>query len=268
MFESCWQLNACKAYAVMEYIVTQIFQLRGHINTFQRRTAHESKITYIRNAVCHCYALDACAVIKSIIADTRHAIGDNYFLYIRPSDPGRGLAAGFHLAAAAYRKSTLSVQYPCDVVTDTAAVCDKLVCYNNVHNVLEQIKNEGGHIYLLSNAQRLFTQKELNDTNLTKYFDDIFISSDKGVKKPDSSFINELLEKHSLIKSETVMIGNEIKSDIGSAVAAGIDGIYLNTYSHTQQELDSELSAINFDKSNITLTIIDNGENCVDMLEI
>ena len=64
------------------------------------------------------------------------------------------------------------------------------------------------------------------------------------------------------------MIGNEIKSDIGSAVAAGIDGIYLNTYSHTQQELDSELSAINFDKSNITLTIIDNGENCVDMLEI
>lgn len=145
---------------------------------------------------------------------------------------------------------------------------DKLVCYNNVHNVLEQIKNEGGHVYLLSNAQRLFTQKELDDTNLTKYFDDIFISSDKGVKKPDSTFINELLEKHSLIKSETVMIGNEIKSDIGSAVAAGIDGIYLNTYSHTQQELDSELSAINFDKSNITLTIIDNGENCVDMLEI
>lgn len=143
---------------------------------------------------------------------------------------------------------------------------DKLICYKNVHRVLATIKDKGSRIYLLSNAQRLFTEKELKDTGLTGYFDDIFISSDMGVKKPDASFINSLMAKHSLVKSETVMVGNEISSDIGSAIAAGIDGIYLNTYCHTPQELDAELADCGFDRSGIDLTIIDDGDDCIKSL--
>ena len=143
---------------------------------------------------------------------------------------------------------------------------DKLICYKNVHEVLDSIKEDGGRIYLLSNAQRLFTEKELDDTGLTGFFDDIFISSDMGVKKPDASFINSLMAKHGLIKSETVMVGNEISADIGSAIAAGIDGIYLNTYCHTPQELDADLAACGYDSSGIELTIIDDGDDCFKSL--
>lgn len=139
---------------------------------------------------------------------------------------------------------------------------EKLVCYKNVHKVLSEIKSQGGHIYLLSNAQRLFTEKELADTELTSYFDDIFISSDMGIKKPDASFINSLIKKHGLVKSETVMVGNEIIADIGSAVAAGVDGIYLNTYCHTPEELDADLTACGYGDSDIELTIIDDGDDC------
>ena len=138
----------------------------------------------------------------------------------------------------------------------------KLVCYKNVHKVLSEIKSAGSHIYLLSNAQRLFTEKELDDTGLTEYFDDIFISSDMGIKKPDAAFINSLMKKHGLVKSETVMVGNEIKADIGSAIAADVDGIYLNTYHHTPEELDADLAACGYGDSNIELTIIDDGDDC------
>ena len=139
---------------------------------------------------------------------------------------------------------------------------EKFACYKNVHKVLSEIKSQGCHIYLLSNAQRLFTEKELDDAGLTEYFDDIFISSDMGIKKPDASFIDSLMKKHRLEKSETVMVGNEIIADIGSAIAAGIDGIYLNTYHHTQKELDTDLAACGYDNSTIELTIIDDGDDC------
>lgn len=139
---------------------------------------------------------------------------------------------------------------------------DKFVCYKNVPEVLSKIKSEGVHVYLLSNAQRLFTEKELDDAGLTEYFDDIFISSDMGIKKPDAAFINSLMKKHGLIKSETVMVGNEIKADIGSAIAAGVDGIYLNTYHHTPEELDADLADCGYGDSNINLTIIDDGDDC------
>lgn len=139
---------------------------------------------------------------------------------------------------------------------------EKFACYKNIHKVLSEIKSQGCHIYLLSNAQRLFTEKELDDAGLTEYFDDIFISSDMGIKKPDASFIDSLMKKHGLEKSETVMVGNEIIADIGSAIAAGVDGIYLNTYHHTPEELDADLTACGYGDSDINLTIIDDGDDC------
>ena len=64
---------------------------------------------------------------------------------------------------------------------------DKLVRYDGVAELLNRIKADGGKIYLLSNAQRLFTEKELEDTDLVKYFDDIFISSDFSGRNPFNS---------------------------------------------------------------------------------
>lgn len=137
---------------------------------------------------------------------------------------------------------------------------DKFICYEGVHTNLQAIKDAGGKVYLLSNAQRLFTEKELLDADLEQYFDDIFISSDMGVKKPDGKFINTLIEKNGLDKSKTVMVGNEVMADVGSAVAAGVDAIYLNAYSHPKEEVDRDLEKCGATKSDINLTIINKGE--------
>ena len=145
-----------------------------------------------------------------------------------------------------------------------AAAREKLKLYPGVLEVFAEIRSKGGKIFLLSNAQRLFTEKELELTGLSDAFENIFISSDMGIKKPDSNFIQSLMEKHSLMPSESVMIGNEVFADMGSAVAAGINGIYLNTYNHKYSEIKKHLKKCGAFDSGITVTIIDDGDNCIE----
>ncbi|MBO5031359.1 MAG: HAD family hydrolase [Lachnospiraceae bacterium] len=95
---------------------------------------------------------------------------------------------------------------------------------------LEGLKKAGKKIYLLSNAQRSFTWQELEMTGLVPYFDGILISSDENCMKPDPEFYNICCERYRLDKEQSVMIGNELKSDMAGAKAAGIDGFYINRY--------------------------------------
>ena len=61
------------------------------------------------------------------------------------------------------------------------------------------------------------------------YFDDIFISSDFGIKKPDPGFFNQLIEKHRIAKDTAVMIGNDGRCDILGARSAGIASVYIHS---------------------------------------
>lgn len=49
--------------------------------------------------------------------------------------------------------------------------------------MLEALKKKGKKIYLLSNAQRIFTEYEMHTLGIAKYFDDIFISFNLWGKK-------------------------------------------------------------------------------------
>ena len=95
--------------------------------------------------------------------------------------------------------------------------------------LLEALKKSGKKVYLLSNAQRIFTEYEMNYLDITKYFDDIFISSDYGTKKPDIRFFEQLIEKYHLDVKKTLMIGNDVRCDINGAKEAGLDTFYIHS---------------------------------------
>lgn len=113
--------------------------------------------------------------------------------------------------------------------------------YDGVVDLLETLKEKGKKIYLLSNAQREFTENELNMFGLIPYFDGIIISSDLQCSKPDKSFYNALIEKYSLEKSETIMIGNDWLSDIQGAKKAGLKSLYI--HQSISPEISGELVA-------------------------
>ena len=82
---------------------------------------------------------------------------------------------------------------------------------------------------LLSNAQRVFTAPELEKLGILSYFDTVFISSDKGVKKPNPAFFNAMLTECGLDAKECLMVGNDETCDIGGAHKVGMDGFYIHT---------------------------------------
>ena len=113
----------------------------------------------------------------------------------------------------------------------------RIGAYKNTISTLKALKDRGCNVYLLSNAQGIFTRPEIELTGVAKYLDDIFISSDHERMKPDPVFLNELIEKHHLNKKETVMIGNDFSSDMAIAQACGVDGIFLNSFAYDAKEL-------------------------------
>lgn len=100
--------------------------------------------------------------------------------------------------------------------------------YDGVIDLLDTLKSKDKKIYLLSNAQRSFTENELNMLGLTEYFDGICISSDEECSKPDFNYYKILFERYGLKKSESIMIGNDYLSDIGGAADFGIDSLYIH----------------------------------------
>lgn len=137
---------------------------------------------------------------------------------------------------------------------------DKLVVYEGVTETLDKLKKMGKGIYLLSNAQRVFTEKELSDSGLSDYFDDIFISSDQGIRKPQKEFLQRLLTKNSLSYEKCVMIGNDIFSDVGVAFKNGMESVFLNTYDFSEKKIDNELSELGVKGSRLKPVIVGDGD--------
>ncbi len=101
--------------------------------------------------------------------------------------------------------------------------------YDGVKEELARLKEEGKGVYLLSNAQVLFTLPELKETELEQYFDGICISSALGFRKPEVSLLEKLLKKYKMNKQECVFFGNDFDDDMAMAQKAGIDAVYINT---------------------------------------
>ena len=112
----------------------------------------------------------------------------------------------------------------------------KLCLYPGVTDILSALKDRGAKIYLLSNAQACFTNREMEELSLTKYFDGICLSSDAGVKKPSLKFFNMLIEKFGLDRGSTVYTGNDYYSDVLGAKGAGLYSAYIRKYNEVPFE--------------------------------
>lgn len=107
--------------------------------------------------------------------------------------------------------------------------------YNGVPQLLNSLHKSGKNIYLLTNAQRLFTVPELQALSLYDKFDGMVISSDIGCCKPDSNIFKFLIQKYNLNTEECVMIGNDADCDIAGANSVGIKSIYVKSELSTEK---------------------------------
>lgn len=101
--------------------------------------------------------------------------------------------------------------------------------YSSVHELLSNLKQSNKKLYVLSNAQREFTLKEMRILGIETYFDGIYFSSDYCCCKPDPTFYKILLENEKLNPKDCLMIGNDYNADCEGAYHAGIDALYIHT---------------------------------------
>jgi len=110
---------------------------------------------------------------------------------------------------------------------------EHIALFEGAKELLDRLHIAGKKIYLLSNAQRIFTEPEMRMLNIYNAFDGILYSSDTGVQKPETSFYQALFDKFSLEKKDSVMIGNDRTADIEGAYHFGIDSMYIHTVQST-----------------------------------
>lgn len=84
-------------------------------------------------------------------------------------------------------------------------------------------------IVLVSNGDSVIQRNRLFRCVFTPLLDNIVISSEKGVSKPDPRLIEiALVECGCTDKAEAVMVGDSATADIPAAVNAGIDSIFVD----------------------------------------
>ncbi len=106
---------------------------------------------------------------------------------------------------------------------------EHLRLYPGVTEALALLRQRGFRLWLLSNAQRVFTEYELRLLGLGEQLDGVWISSDYGCRKPDLRFFRALTEERHLDAGKCLMIGNDRDTDIAGGMAAGMATLYLHT---------------------------------------
>ena len=91
-------------------------------------------------------------------------------------------------------------------------------------------------MHLCSNGFHEVQYKKLNASDTMKYFDTIVLSEDAGVNKPQKGFFDYAFRMSGADAAHTLMIGDNLTTDILGAMAAGLDALYFNPENKPDEE--------------------------------
>lgn len=104
------------------------------------------------------------------------------------------------------------------------AACHHFTLYEEVPDVLRELRADGYRIGLISNTQRSLAVFERH-FELDGLFDVAISSSDHGFMKPHPSIFEEGLRRAGVAAPEAVMVGDSVPHDIHGALRLGMRGI-------------------------------------------
>jgi HAD superfamily hydrolase (TIGR01662 family) len=104
------------------------------------------------------------------------------------------------------------------------SACHHFTLYEEVPDVLRQLRADGYRIGLISNTQRSLAVFERH-FELDGLFDVAISSFDHGFMKPHPSIFEEGLRRARVCAAEAVMVGDSVPHDIQGALRLGMRGI-------------------------------------------
>jgi YjjG family noncanonical pyrimidine nucleotidase len=95
-------------------------------------------------------------------------------------------------------------------------------------DVLEYLKSRSYNLSVITNGFEEIQNLKLASGNLHQYFDHIITSQKAGHRKPAPEIFEFALQTHQVQNHESLMIGDNLITDMGGAKRAGIDTVYYN----------------------------------------
>lgn len=106
------------------------------------------------------------------------------------------------------------------------------------HQLIAYLRQQGYRLHLCSNGFHEVQYKKLAACGMRDSFDTIILSEDAGANKPSKQYFDYALTQSHATRETTLMIGDNLQTDILGAKHAGIDTLYFNpqhTEAHTTE---------------------------------
>ena len=98
------------------------------------------------------------------------------------------------------------------------------------HELMDYLKSRGYRMHMTSNGFHEVQYKKLAACGLRDYFDTVILSEDAGVNKPSPLYFDYAFKVSGANKDTTLMIGDNLQTDIMGALNAGIDAMLFNRW--------------------------------------
>lgn len=99
--------------------------------------------------------------------------------------------------------------------------------FEGAHQTLQYLHGKYT-LHLITNGFKESQKLKVEGTGIGKYFDQIIVSEDVGVNKPDPAIFQHALNVAGADKETSIMIGDSIEADIRGALGFGMAAIYFN----------------------------------------